>query len=434
MIEAFKNTFRIPELKKRIIFTLAMVAVYRLGSHVPTPGIDAHALSEFFKTQTSGILGFLDLFTGGALRTFSVFALGIMPYISTSIIMQLLTAVIPYLERLAKEGEAGRKKITQYTRYGTVVLCAIQSFGMTYMMHNLGKGIVVNWGIPFQLMAVVTLTAGTIFIMWIGEQITERGIGNGMSIIIFAGIVARIPMEIANTAKLVISGEQSLFLVLFILAILLGAVGFVVYIEAAHRKIPIQYAQRIVGRKIYGGQSTYLPLKVDHSGVIAIIFASSIIMFPATIATYFQNNIIMETIADWLSPGTVFHNLLYIVFIIFFCYFYTAITFNPVDIAENVKKYGGFIPGVRPGKPTSDFIDKILTRVTLVGAVAVALIAIIPDIIARYGNIPFYFGGTSLIIVVGVALDTVKQIESHLLMRHYDGFMKSGKIKARTGF
>ena len=434
MIEAFKNAFKIPELKNRIIFTLAMVAVYRLGSHVPTPGIDAHALSEFFKTQAGGILGFLDLFTGGALRTFSVFALGIMPYISTSIIMQLLTAVIPYLERLAKEGEAGRKKITQYTRYGTVILCAIQSFGMTYMMHNIGKGIVVNWGFSFQIMAVLTLTTGTMFIMWIGEQITERGIGNGMSIIIFAGIIARIPMEIANTAKLLISGEQNLFVVLFILAILLAAVGFVVYIEAAHRKIPIQYAQRIVGRRVYGGQSTYLPLKVDHSGVIAIIFASSVIMFPATIAQYFQNNLIMETIAGWLSPGTIPHNFLYIIFIIFFCYFYTAITFNPVDIAENVKKYGGFIPGVRPGKPTADFIDRILTRITLVGAIAVAFIAILPDIIARQGNIPFYFGGTSLLIVVGVALDTVKQIESHLLMRHYDGFMKSGKIKSRAGF
>jgi preprotein translocase subunit SecY len=434
MIEAFKNAFKIPELKTRIIFTLAMVAVYRLGSHVPTPGINAHALSEFFKTQTGGILGFLDLFSGGALRTFSIFALGIMPYISTSIIMQLLTAVIPYLERLAKEGESGRKKITQYTRYGTVVLCAVQAFGMTYMMHNIGKGIVVNWGLSFQIMTVITLTTGTIFIMWLGEQITERGIGNGMSILIFAGIVARIPMEIANTAKLVISGEQNLFLILFILALIIASVAFVVYIQAANRKIPIQYAQRIIGRRVYGGQNTYLPLKVDHSGVIAIIFASSVIMFPATIAKYFQNNIIMETISGWLSPGAILHNVLYVIFIIFFCYFYTAITFNPVDIAENVKKYGGFIPGVRPGKPTSDYIDKILTRITIVGAVAVALIAILPDMVARYGNIPFYFGGTSLLIVVGVALDTTKQIESHLLMRHYDGFMKSGKLKSRAGF
>ncbi|MEK6646944.1 MAG: preprotein translocase subunit SecY [Candidatus Firestonebacteria bacterium] len=434
MLEAFVNIFKIPELKKKVLFTLGALAIYRLGSHIPTPGIDAHALNEFFKSQAGGILGLLDLFSGGAFRTFSVCALGIMPYISTSIIMQLLTAVIPALERLAKEGDIGRKKITQYTRYGTVVLCAIQGFGMTYMMHNVGKNIVINWGLSFQIMTVLTLTTGTMFLMWLGEQITERGIGNGISMLIFAGIVARVPQEIINTTKLVLQGELSLFLTLFVLTGVLALVAFVVFIEAGNRKIPVQYAQRIVGRRVYGGQSTYLPLKVNHSGVIAIIFASSVVMFPATIAKFITNNVFTEKIAEWLSPGAFLHETLYFVLIVFFCYFYTAIVFNPVDIAENIKKYGGFIPGVRPGQPTAEFIDKILTRVTLVGALAVVIIAIVPDIVMRKINIPFYFGGTSLLIVVGVAMDTMKQIESHLLMRHYEGFMKQGKIKSRGAF
>lgn len=317
MLEAFVNMFKIPELKRRILFTLGMIAVYRLGSHIPTPGINTSALAHFFQSQAGGILGLLDLFTGGALKTFSVFALGVMPYISMSIIMQLLTAVIPYLEKLAKEGEAGRRKITAYTRYGTVILCAIQAFGMTFMMRNIGPNVVINWGISFQLMTVLTLTTGTIIIMWLGEQITEKGIGNGMSLLIFAGIVARIPIEIVNTIKLLRTGELSLFLTIFVLAAMLAITAFVVFISAAHRKIPVQYAQRIVGRRIYGGQSTYLPLKVDHSGVIAIIFASSVVMFPATICKFFEKNVFLGTIAEWLAPGAFLHEFLYLGLILF---------------------------------------------------------------------------------------------------------------------
>lgn len=436
MIESIKNIFKIPELKKRIFFTLGILAVYRLGCHVPTPGIDAQALAHFFKAQAGGILGFLDLFTGGAFFKFSVFSLGVMPYISSSIIMQLLTSVVPFLEKLAKEGEAGRKKITQYTRYGTVVLCAIQSFALASFMLHPGGGIKLVTLNPtyFYFLTVLTLTTGTIFIMWLGEQITERGIGNGMSIIIFVGIVARLPIEIADLSKLVISGERSLFFVLMVLAGVVALIAFVVFIQTGHRKIPIQYAQRIVGRKVYGGQSTYLPLKVDISGVIAIIFASSVLQFPATIAQFFQNNVFMNIIKIWLSPGHVIYYLLYSGLIMFFCYFYTAIVFNPVDIAENIKKYGGFIPGVRPGKPTAEFIDRVLTRITLVGATTIAIIAVIPDLASQASNLHFYFGGTSVLITVGVALDTMKQIESHLLMRHYDGFVKQGKLKSRGWF
>lgn len=434
LIEAFKNIFKIPELKKRVLFTLAMLLVYRVGCHIPTPGINAQALAEWMKSQAGGILGFLDLFTGGAFKTFSVFALGIMPYISSSIIMQLLTAVIPALEKLSKEGETGRKKITQYTRYGTVLLCAIQSFAMTYMMHKVGKGIVIHWGLGFQLLTVLTLTTGTIFIMWLGERITEKGIGNGMSLLIFAGIVARIPAEIVNTFKLLKTGELSAFLVIFVIAGMVAIIAFVVFIETGARRIPVQYAQRIIGRKVYGGQSTYLPLKVDFSGVIAIIFASSVLSSVSMLFKVVPNNMFFETIAGWLSPGAIPYIIMYAILIIFFCYFYTAVIFNPVDVAENIKKYGGFIPGVRPGEPTAKFIDFSLTRITLVGAIAIAFIAVLPDILMRTMNIPFYFGGTSLLIVVGVALDTMKQIESHLLMRHYDGFMKDSKLKSRAGF
>ncbi|MFH1825532.1 MAG: preprotein translocase subunit SecY [Candidatus Firestonebacteria bacterium] len=434
LFEAFKNIFKIPELKNRVLFTLAMLLVYRLGCQVPTPGINASALASFMKTQAGGILGFLDLFTGGAFSTFSVCALGIMPYISMSIIMQLLTAVIPTLEKLAKEGESGRKKITQYTRYGTVILCAIQSYGMTFMMHHVGKGIVKDWGIGFQLMTVITLTTGTMFIMWLGERITEKGIGNGMSLLIFAGIVARVPAEIINTFKLVKSGALQPFFVLFVAVGMIIVVAFVVFIETGARRIPVQYAQRIVGRKVYGGASTYLPLKVDFSGVIAIIFASSVASMPGMLGKFFPNNMFFETIVTWFSPGALVYSIIYVILIVFFCFFYTAVIFNPVDVAENIKKYGGFIPGVRPGEPTAKFIDYTLTRITLVGAIAIAFIAILPDILMRSMNIPFYFGGTSLLIVVGVALDTMKQIESHLLMRHYEGFMKDSKLKSRAGF
>ncbi len=443
MLGAFQNAISIPELKRRILFTLAMIFVYRIGSHVPTPGINAAAMTALIQNQAGGVLGFLDLFSGGALSQFSVFALGIMPYISTSIIIQLLTTVVPYLERLQKEGEQGRKKITQYTRYGTVLLCIIQSIGMTYMLHNVspsgGESIVIHWGLAFQITTVLTLTCGTIFIMWLGEQISERGIGNGMSIIIFAGIVARLPMEAGSMWALFQAGSVSLFELLLFIAVLVALVALTVVVQQSYRKIPVQYAQRIVGRKIYRGQSTQLPLKVDYSGVIAVIFASAVLVMPSTIARFFENpnamsatQTMVQTILNYLSPGSILYMVLYAILIVFFCYFYTAITFNPTDVADNMKKYGGFIPGLRPGKSTAEFIDQTLSRITLGGSLAVVLIAIIPDILARHMSIGWYFGGTTLLIVVGVALDTMKQVESHLLMRHYEGFMKQGKLKSRT--
>ncbi len=445
MIGAFQNAVSIPELKRRILFTLGLIFIFRIGSHVPTPGINAAAMQAMMQSQAGGVLGFMNLFTGGALSQFSVFALGIMPYISTSIILQLLTAVVPYLERLSKEGEQGRKKITQYTRYGTVLLCIIQSLGMTYMLHNIspaeGQSIVINWGILFQITTVLTLTCGTIFIMWLGEQISERGIGNGMSIIIFAGIVARLPMEIGSMWALFQAGSINLIQVLFFLIVMAILVGLCVIVQQSYRKIPVQYAQRIVGRKVYRGQSTQLPLKVDYSGVIAVIFASSVLITPTTLAKYFENpnsmglgQTIIQTFIQYLSPGHIVYTLLYGALIIFFCYFYTAITFNPTDVAENMKKYGGFIPGLRPGKSTAEFIDQTLSRITLGGALAVVIIAIVPDFLAMKMSIGWYFGGTTLLIVVGVALDTMKQIESHMLMRHYEGFMKQGKLKGRSSF
>jgi len=446
VVEAFLNCFKIPELKKRIGFTLLMIGIYRLGAFVPTPGINADALRRFFETQSGGVLGLLDLFSGGALNRFSIFALGIMPYISASIIMQLLTTVIPTLEKLAKEGgEMGRKKITQYTRYATVLLCAVQALGTTFMLKNLpafeGQSIVMQWGIAFQIMTVLTLTAGTVFIMWMGEQMTERGIGNGMSLIIFAGIVSRLPMELGSMKSLWDAGTVSLFGIILFATLMIVLVSFTTVIQQAHRKIPVQYAQRVIGRKVYGGQNTHLPLKVDHSGVIAIIFASSVLMLPSMVATLIQNiqsksmwQSFLNFVVSSFSPGTFFYNACYATLIVFFCYFYTAIIFNPVDVAENIKKYGGFIPGIRPGQATAQFIDHTLVRVTLGGALGVALIAIIPDSFAKQMHLSWYFGGTTLLIVVGVALDTMKQLESHLLMRNYEGFMKSGKLKSRTGF
>jgi preprotein translocase subunit SecY len=443
MIGAFQNAISIPELKRRILFTLAMVFVYRIGAHVPTPGINASAMANLIQSQAGGVLGFMNLFSGGALSQFSVFALGIMPYISTSIIIQLLTAVVPYLERLQKEGEQGRKKITQYTRYGTVLLCIIQSVGMTYMLNNVspggGESIVTNWGIGFQLTTVLTLTSGTIFIMWLGEQISERGIGNGMSIIIFAGIIARLPMEMGSMWALFQAGSINLFQMLLFLGVLVSLIALTVVIQQSFRKIPVQYAQRVVGRKVYRGQSTQLPLKVDYSGVIAVIFASSVLITPTTLAKFFENpnstgmsQTFVQMLVQYMSPGSWLYMVLYAFLIVFFCYFYTAITFNPTDVAENMKKYGGFIPGLRPGKSTAEYIDQTLSRITLGGALAIVIIAIVPDFLAKQLSIGWYFGGTTMLIVVGVALDTMKQIESHLLMRHYEGFMKQGKLKGRS--
>ena len=437
MIGGFQNISKIPELKKRIIFTLCMLAVYRVGCHIPTPGIDSAALAAFFSSRQGTLFGLFDMFSGGALLRMSVMALGIMPYISASIILQLLTVVIPYLEKLKKEGEQGRKKITQYTRYGTVILSIIQGFGIAVGLERMsspGGALVVpigGWG--FRLLAVVTFTAGTAFLMWLGEQITERGIGNGISLIIFSGIVARFPTAVANTFRLIGTGELTPFFMALLLAVMIAVVGFIVFVERGQRRIPVQYAKRVVGRKMYGGQRTHLPLKVNTAGVIPPIFASSIIMFPATIANFLNVKEIpwLQYIVNFLAPGHIVYILVFVIFIIFFCYFYTAVQFNPVDVADNMKKYGGFIPGIRPGKNTAEYIDRVLTRITFSGAIYVSAVCVLPQILIYKLNVPFYFGGTALLIVVGVAMDTSNQIESHMLTRHYEGFMKRGLNKPR---
>ncbi|MBW1866125.1 MAG: preprotein translocase subunit SecY [Deltaproteobacteria bacterium] len=429
----FQNIFKIPELKKRVLYTFALLAVYRVGVHVPTPGIDTIALASFFAKAKGTLLGLFDMFSGGALERLSVFALGIMPYISASIIIQLLTVVIPHLERLSKEGEQGRKKITQYTRYGTVVLSIIQGFGISVGLESMtspgGAPVVIHPGWGFRLMTVLTLTAGTAFIMWLGEQITERGIGNGISLIIFAGIVARMPIAIGNTFRLLSTGEMGIFLILVLVVFMVGVISFIIYVEQGQRRIPVQYAKRVVGRKMYGGQSTHLPLKINTSGVIPPIFASSIIMFPATLASFIKIPWMQQAAAS-MRPGSLIYESMYIGFIFFFCYFYTAVTFNPEDVADNMKKNGGYIPGIRPGKRTAEYIDKVLTRITLGGAIYVSAVCVLPSILITKLNIPFYFGGTALLIVVGVAIDTISQIESHMLTRHYEGFLKKG-VKGR---
>jgi len=433
----FQNLFKIPELKKRVLFTLGLLIVYRIGVHVPVPGIDAVALASFFAKAKGTILGLFDMFSGGALERLSVFALGIMPYISASIILQLLTVVVPHLERLSKEGEQGRKKITQYTRYGTVVLSIIQGFGISVGLESMmapgGAPVVIVSGWGFRLLTMITLTSGTAFIMWLGEQITERGIGNGISLIIFSGIVVRIPNAISNSFRLLSTGELSIFLLLLLVVLMLAVVGFIVFIEQGQRRIPVQYAKRVIGRKLYGGQSTHLPLKINTSGVIPPIFASSIIMFPATLASFIKVDWV-QSVAAAIKPGNFSYELLFVGFIFFFCYFYTAVTFNPVDVAENMKKHGGFIPGIRPGKRTADYIDRVLTRLTLGGASYVAAVCVLPSILISNFNVPFYFGGTALMIVVGVAIDTMSQMESHMLTRHYEGFLKKGggRLKGRT--
>jgi preprotein translocase subunit SecY len=434
LFQGFQNIPKIPELKRRVFITLLLLAVYRIGVHVPTPGIDAAALSAFFAQAKGTLFSFIDMFSGGAFERLSVFALGIMPYISSSIILQLLTVVVPHLERLSKEGEAGRKKITQYTRYGTVLLSLIQGFGISVGLERMtgpgGELVVLDPGWGFRLMTMITLTSGTAFIMWLGEQITERGIGNGISLIIFAGIVARMPLAISNSIRLLRTGELGILVTIGIIVLMVGVVGAIIYVERGQRRIPVQYAKRIVGRRMYGGQSTHLPLKVNTAGVIPPIFASSIIMFPATIANFLDHPW-MKAVSDALMPGELFYELIYVGFIFFFCYFYTAVTFNPTDVADNMRKYGGYIPGIRPGKKTAEFVDRVLTRITFSGAVYVSLVCVLPSVLITKFNVPFYFGGTALLIVVGVALDTVGQIESHMLMRHYEGFMKSGRIKGR---
>lgn len=428
-----QNILKIPELKRRILFSLAFLAIYRVGVHIPTPGVDGDALATFFAQYQDTLFGIFNMFSGGALERLSVFALGIMPYISASIILQLLTVVFPHLERLSKEGEQGRKKITQYTRYGTIVLSIIQGFGIAVGLENMsapgGLAIVFNPGWSFRIMTVITLTAGTAFIMWLGEQISERGIGNGISLIIFAGIVARMPDAIGNTLRMLSTGEMGIFACVILIILMVGVIAFINFMEQGQRRIPVQYAKRVVGRKMYGGQSTHLPLKLNTSGVIPPIFASSLIMFPATLASFFKDITVMQYVSAALRPGSIIYELIFVGFIFFFCYFYTAIVFNPADVAENMKKYGGYIPGIRPGKRTADYIDKVLTRITLGGAAYISLVCVLPSVLMTQLNVPFYFGGTSLLIVVGVAMDTVGQVESHLITRNYEGFLTTGKIK-----
>ncbi|MDH4099897.1 MAG: preprotein translocase subunit SecY [Nitrospirota bacterium] len=432
--DKLQTIFSIPELKNRILYALAMLAVYRVGSHIPTPGINGEELSKFLHEAGGALMGFFDMFSGGSLSRLTIFALGIMPYISASIILQLLTVVVPHLAQLNKEGERGRKKVTQYTRYLTVGISLIQSFGIAIGLEGMNGGVFVQSpGWAFRLMTIITLTAGTAFVMWLGEQITERGIGNGISLIIFAGIVAELPNAIVSTAQLVQAGELNLFLLILLTIVMVAIVAAIIYIERGQRRIPIQYAKKATGLKTYGGQSTHLPLKMNTSGVIPPIFASSIIMLPATIAG-FATTPWVQDIAIHLAPGTLLYTLLYVLMIIFFCYFYTAVVFNPVDVADNLRKYGGFIPGVRPGKKTSDYIYFVLSRITFGGALYLALVCVIPEVLIMWLNVPFYFGGTSLLIVVGVGLDTVSQIESHMLSRHYEGFMKKGRLKGRRDF
>lgn len=450
MLQAFGNIFKVPELRNKVLFTLFIIVIYRIGAHVPTPGIDGIALAQFFQSisHTAGgqLFGIMGMFSGGALQKATIFSLGIMPYVSASIILQLLTVVIPQLEKMAKEGEEGRKKIIQYTRYGTVILAIIQTFFIALWLENPrffnNMVIVPNPGWGFRLMTILTLTTGTAFIMWLGEQIDQYGIGNGMSVIITAGIIESIPMAIGQTWVLLSPfdpARQQLSWLKFAVMLLLfvGTVVGVILIIQGQRKIPVQYAKQIRGQRMYGGQSTYLPLKVNQAGVIPIIFAQSVILFPATIAGFFPHAGFLSGIAQHLTHGTILYSIIYSLFILFFTFFYTAITFNPIEVSDNLQKYGGFIPGIRPGKNTAEYLDGVMTRVAASGAIFLAFIALMPDLISspRFLNIPFlvasFFGGTGLLIIVGVMLDTMQAIESQLLMRHYDGFIKRGKLKAR---
>ena len=462
MIDSVKNVFAIPELRNRVLFTLGILGVYRIGSVIPTPGVNTEALQILLEQAGNTMFGLYNMFSGGNLAQATIFALGIMPYISASIILQLLTVVWPYLERLSKEGELGRRKITQYTRYSTILLCVVQSMAIAIFLErqtNIAGGLplVYEPGWSFRLMTVLTLTTGTAFIMWLGEQITERGIGNGMSLIIFAGIVVGLPTAVLTTLDQMRSGAIGLFTLIALVAVMVLVIGAVVFIERGHRRVTVQYAKRVVGRRMYGGTSTHIPLKVNTGGVIPVIFASSILAFPATAATAFPVGGWFQTVTDQLQNGMPFYYMLFCGGIIFFAYFYTAIIFNPDDVADNMRKYGGFIPGIRPGKRTAEHIDTILTRITFAGSIYLALVAVMPDLMItgfRADAVPFigdqldvllpgfitnglgvtfYFGGTSLLIIVGVSMDTVQQVESQLIMRHYDGFMKKTRIRGRRG-
>ena len=462
LADSLKNIFAVSDLRKRVLFTLGLLAIYRVGGHIPTPGVNAQALALMADQAKNTMFGLYDMFSGNNLSQMTIFALGIMPYISASIILQLLTVVWPYLERLSKEGELGRRKITQYTRYGTILLAVIQAFGIALFLEhqtNIAGGLplVYSSGWGFRLMTVVTLTTGTAFIMWLGEQITERGVGNGMSLIIFAGIVVNFPAAVLQTVEQMRLGQLGIVQVLILVVLMVCVVGAIIFVERGHRRVTVQYAKRVVGRRMYGGSSTHIPLKVNTGGVIPVIFASSILAFPLTLKGLVPQGSIFQRAIDQVDYGMPLHNLLYLVGIIFFCYFYTAIIFNPDDVAENMRKYGGFIPGIRPGKRTAEYIDTILTRITLVGAVYLALVALLPQFLIsgfkvapipfigetldRYTpqfitqglGVTFFFGGTSLLIIVGVAMDTVQQVESQLIMRHYDGFMKKTRIRGRRG-
>lgn len=464
ILSSVQNIFSIPDLRKRVLFMLGLLAVYRVGAWIPTPGINHAALEALFQQQAGTIFGFLDIFSGGALRRFSIFALGIMPYITASIILQLATVVVPYLEKLSKEGELGRKKITQYTRYLTIALTLFQGFMTAVALERSGGGtgaaIVTDPGWGFRLMVMITLTTGTAFIMWIGEQITERGIGNGISLIIFAGIVVGLPSAIQGIVTNVQQRTWSIFTVIFLVVMMVAVVAAVVFVERGQRKIPVQYAKRVVGRRVYGGQATHLPLRVNSGGVIPVIFAASIVSIPSTLGAVMPNTF-MASLSAQLAQGMPLYNLLYVVGIVFFCFFYVSIIFNPMEVADNIRKYGGYIPGIRPGRRTAEYIDRILSRLTAAGAIYLVLVCLLPEFLItgfKVQPIPwigpplddflnsaglawittglgvtFYFGGTSLLIVVGVAMDTIQQIESQLIMRHYDGFLKKGRIRGRRG-
>jgi preprotein translocase subunit SecY len=433
LVTNLQNVFKIPELRQRILFTLAMLAVYRIAAHVPTPGINGEELSKFLHQEGGALMGFLDMFSGGALARVTIVALGIMPYISASIILQLLTVVVPTLTKLAKEGERGRKKIIQYTRYGTIGIGLIQSFGIAVGLEKMNGGVFVQQpGWAFRLMTMITITAGTAFLMWLGEQITERGIGNGISLIIFAGIVANIPSALINTYNLWDTGQLSSVFLIALAAMMVGVTAAIVFLESGRRKVPVQYAKRVVGRRVYGGQNTHIPLKINTAGVIPPIFASSLIAFPATIAGFIQIAWV-QSLSQQLAPGSLLYTVLYVGLIVFFAFFYTAVVLNPVDMADNMKKYGGFIPGIRPGQKTSDYIYRVLTRVTFAGSIYLAIVCVIPELLIYQAGLPFFFGGTSLLIVVGVGLDTAQQIETHMITRNYEGFMRKGRLKGRSG-
>src|SRR6187399_562566 len=460
--ESLKNIFAVSDLRKRVLFTLGLLAVYRVGGHIPTPGVNKEALALIAEQAKGTMFGLYDMFSGQNLSQMTIFALGIMPYISASIILQLLTVVWPYLERLSKEGELGRRKITQYTRYGTILLAVVQAFGIAIFLERQtsvagGLPLVYSIGWGFRLMTVLTLTTGTCFVMWLGEQITERGIGNGMSLIIYAGIVVGLPRAVLTTIDQLRTGQMSLLRLVVLIVMMVAVIAAIIFMERGQRRVTVQYAKRLVGRRMYGGTSTHIPLKVNTGGVIPVIFASSLLAFPATVAGVFSSGGWVQKVVQQLAYGMPLYNLLYVTGIIFFAYFYTAIIFNPDDVAENMRKYGGFVPGIRPGKRTAEYIDTILTRITLVGAIYLALIAILPEFLitgfkvapipwigerldavlpawfTQGLNVPFLFGGTSLLIVVGVAMDTVQQVESQLIMRHYDGFMKKTRIRGRRG-